>query len=216
MKLFNRKKNEKKSTQPALPEGQRSTQSWLPIADVTNRMIYRRDNHIVTGIRIQPVNIHLLSDKEKALKISSLHEVINGIDYPLQIETIARPVDLDGYIARLTHRRDEETHFLKRRLLDGYIRQAAILATGGEALERQFYIFLNQPLGKKPQQDHDELMGRTMELASNLTGAGLTANVCTDQELRDVLFIFLNPQQAAYERSPQSSDEMISAIYEGV
>lgn len=218
-KLFNKEKSIKTPVkqQAAVPSSKNvpSTQSWFPVADIHSRMIFRRDGHLVSAIRVQPVNIHLLSDKEKRMRISSLHEVFNGVDFPLQILSISKPVDLDGYIARLEQMRNEETNFLKRRLLDGYIRQAATLATGGEALERHFYILISQAPSKKQQNDIHELMAKTNELSLNLTGAGLTSNVCSDQELRDLLFIFTNPTQASFERAPQTSEEMLQGIYMG-
>lgn len=197
------------------PSKNKSTQSWLPIVDVNNRLIYRRDNYVIAAIRVQPNNIDLLSEKEKHMKIISLHEVKNGIDFEIQIFTIPRPVDLDGYIARLEVEREEESNLIKKRLLDGYIRQAAQLATTGEALERHFYVLLKQKLTKNSKHDENEILARANELAMNLSGASLQSHVCNDQELRDVLFIFSNPSQAAFERAPNSSQEIIQAIYQG-
>lgn len=210
------KKKDKQSNSSTLLPGQQSTQAWLPLYDINNRLIYRRDKHIVAGVRVEPINIHLLSEKEQDAKIRALHEVLNGIDYEYEVYINARPVDLDGYIVTLTDRQRNEENFLKKRLLDGYIRQAAMLATGGEALEREFYYFISQPIGKKANLAENELLARGTELAANLTSAGLTSNLCTDQELRDVLFIFTNPQQAAYERAPNTSEEMISTLYRGI
>jgi hypothetical protein len=212
-KLFGLK--DTKQANSSLSPGKQSTQEWLPIYDVTNRLMYRRDGFIVAGVIVQPLNLHLLSEKEQAAKISSFHEVLNGIDYEYQKMVLPRPVDLDGYIANLTEKQNNEEHFLKKRLLDGYIRQAAMLATGGQALEPQFYFFLPFELGKKENISENELLARATELAANLTSAGLTSDVCNDQELRDVLFVFTSPQQAAYERSPLSSGETFSTIYEG-
>lgn len=218
-KLLNRNKkiptSKGETPQKAVSPTSPSTQNWLPVNDVNDRFIYRKDGHIVTAIRIQPVNLHLLSEKEQKNKIASLHEVTNGIDYETQTLVIARPVDLDGYIARLEVMKDEETNFIKKRLLDGYIRQAAQLATGGEALERHFYMLLTQKLTKKVEYDKNELLARTNQLALNLSGAGLASHICSDQELRDVLFIFTNPQQAAYERAPYTSSEVVQAVYTG-
>ena len=212
-KLFGTK--QKNQATHSLPPGKQSTQEWLPIYDVNNRLMYRRDNYIVAGVTIQPLNLYLLSEKEQAAKISSLYEVLNGIDYEYQTMILPRPVDLDGYIASMTDKLNNEEHFLKKRLLDGYIRQAAMLATGGQALEPQFYFFLPLQLGKKESLSENELLARATELAANLTSASLTSDVCNDQELRDVLFVFTSPQQAAYERSPITSGETFSTLYEG-
>ncbi|MBJ6360504.1 hypothetical protein ACFOQM_04145 [Paenibacillus sp. GCM10012307] len=226
--LFNRKKP---ATGVAVPTAaptqsrtvtQSSTQSWMPVTDVFNGFMHRRDGSIITAIRIQPVNFELLSDNEKYAKIKSFEEVLNGIEYTFQIISIARPVDLDNFITRMEELKSNVTETksetkeelqqeikkinkeddIRNRLLNSYMSHAAALATSGETVERQFYILLDQKLGKTTQKDEILLFQRTNELASNLVGADLIAHVCNDEELRDLLFIFTNSNQAAFERAP--------------
>lgn len=206
------------------PAAKGSSQSWMPVKDVYNSFIHRRDGAIIAAIRIQPVNFELLSDNEKFRKIKSLEEVMNGMDYSFQIISIARPVDLDAFIAKMDDmknrttsnrtssssiqeqeaqaKRNHASDRIKSRLLAGYMSHAAAMATSGEAVERQFYILLDQAVGKKPQQDEALLFRRASELASSLTSADLISHVCNDEELRDLLFVFTNSNQAAYERAP--------------
>lgn len=194
----------KKPGSPAIPS-KNSTQSWLPIKDVHNHMIYRKDGYLVAVVMVSPVNIHLLSDHEKSRLIQSLEEVLSGVDVPFQILSIARPVDLDAYIAKLNHMKSEAPNPIKQRLLANYMKTAAQMATSGEALERHFYILLDQQPSKKPQIDEQSLMVRAKEMASNLSGAGLSAQLCSDEAIRDLLFIYTNPNQAAFERAPTAS-----------
>jgi hypothetical protein len=178
------------------PAAKSSTQSWMPVKDVYNGFIHRRDGAIIAAIRVQPVNFELLSDNEKLRKIKSLEEVMNGMDYSFQIISIARPVDLDAFISKMDDMKSQKTNHgsdrIKSRLLAGYMTHAAAMATSGEAVERQFYILLDQTVGKKPQQD-EALLFRNADLVSH---------VCNNDELRDLLFVFTNPNQAGYERAP--------------
>lgn len=179
-----------------------STQEWLPITDIKNSLVYKRDNSIVAAIRIQPVNINLLSDKEKMRRVKRLEEVLNGIDYSFQVMSIGKPVDLDSYINKLEDKRSATESIIKKNLLGIYSRQAVAKATSGEALERHFYLLIDLPLGKRPQLDEQILLQRATQLASSLTSAELISSVCTDSELRTLHFIFTNPAQAAFERAP--------------
>lgn len=203
-----------------------SSQAWMPVKDVYNSFIHRRDGAIIAAIRVQPVNFELLSENEKFRKIKSLEEVMNGMDYSFQIISIARPVDLDSFIAKMDDmkgrttpakattgdiheqekqaKRNHASDRIKSRLLAGYMSHAAAMATGGDAVERQFYILLDQAVGKKPQQDEQLLFRKASELASSLTSADLISHFCNDEELRDLLFVFTNPNQAAYERAPMT------------
>lgn len=197
------KGNQPVAAAPAAPVSTgTSTQSWLPVKDVFNGFIHRRDGALIAAIRVSPVNFNLLSDNEKLRKIKALEEVLNGIDHSFQIISIARPVDLDAYIASLDEMKNNAPDRIKARLLAGYMQHAAAMATSGEALERQFYILIDQPASKKQQQDEAILYRKAMDLASSLSSADLSSHVCNDEELRDLLFIFTNPNQAAYERAP--------------
>lgn len=210
MILFKKRKNTKA---PAKNDSRNTSQDWLPIRDVYNSMIHRKDGHMIAAVFIHPVNIHLLSENEKARLIQSLEEVLNGIDISFQILSIARPVDLDAYIAKLNSMRTETSSTIKQRLIGGYINVAAQMATSGEALERQFYILIDQKPSQNSQIDQSSLLSKANEIASNLTSAGLTAEVCNDEQIRDLLFIFTNPNQAAYERAPISSIQLPSIYY---
>lgn len=179
-----------------------STQKWLPIRDIHNNLLWRKDNHIVAVLRIEPVNMALLSKKEKQRKIKKLEEALNGIDYIYQILSIAKPVDLDAHIMKLEEAKRETENPIRKNLLSGYAHQAAGKAMSGEALERQFYMLIPHVLGKKIQHDEAALSDRAIQMASSLTHAELVTQVCTDQGHLDLQFLYSNPNQAAYERAP--------------
>lgn len=202
--LFKKKKTQpdesvKKAVVETTVQTQPAVQDWMPVVDVFNSVIKRRDGHLVTAIRVQPLNMGLLSDKEQARKVAALHEILNGQQRHFQIVCIGRPVDLDGYIAKLDQLQRDAQDMIRRRILQNNMRQAAAMATGGEAIERRFYILLSQPPGKLAEQ---ELMQRATELAASLSAMELFADVCDDRELMDLLFVFTHPAQAAYERMP--------------
>ncbi|MEN1990235.1 hypothetical protein [Paenibacillus hubeiensis] len=185
-------------------KGQMTAQEWLPVKDIHSNLLWRKDNVVVCVIRVQPVNIALLSKNEKNRKINKLAEALNGIDYPYQILSIAKPVDLDAFIMTLERAKKDTEDVIRKRLLNGYAQQAAGKAMSGEALERHFYILIPKELGKKEKVDEAVVSDRALQFAGSLTHAELTADICNDQANRDLQFIFNHPNQAAYERSPVS------------
>lgn len=198
--LSSLKKNKITDPEQVLRESKlKAAQEWLPIYDIKDNFSYRRDGHIVGGIKVQPMNIHLLSKSEQETKIRALLEALNGIDYHYQIFITAKPVDLDGYIQRLEDMKVEAS-IKRRRLLENYIKVASRKAAGGEAVERNFYLL--QSLEKDQKFGEEFLFERVRELASNFTGADLNSNVCDEQELRNLYFVFANPAQSAVERAP--------------
>ncbi len=191
---------------------QKSAQEWLPVRDIQNSLLYRKDKHLVAVLKIEPVNISLLSDNETKRIIAAMHEVINGLQEPAQWLSIGRSVDLDGYIAGLERKAQENQDFGRKKLLKGYIRQAAEMASGGDTLERRFYILLSQKQGKHAE---DELLNRARELAGNISGTGLSTELCVGKQIIDLLFTFHQPGQAAFERAPDFAGPYMPPITKG-
>jgi hypothetical protein len=181
----------------------KSAQDWLPIKDIVNSAMHKRDGSMVAVLRVDPMNLSLKSDTEKQRIISAVHEAINGQREPLQIICLPRALDLDQYLSSLNDKLKNTASNMKRRLLAEYIKYVASLVTEGDVLERRYYILLEQKPGAgKRQNQRDELQKRCYEFASNLGMSGLRVQVCSDQEIIDLLFSFLNPRQAAYESAP--------------
>ena len=197
--LLKNKQNQKAKEKALSRTRKKSAQEWLPVRDIRGGVMLRRDKNLVAIIKIEPVNLSLLSQNEKKRIISILHEVINAQQEPMQWLSIGRSVDLDGYIARLEQQSQEVKENVRKKLLKGYIRQAAEMAAGGETLERRFYVLLVQNPGKYAEK---ELLNRARELAGNLQGVGLGAELCDDRQILDLLFSFHQPSQASFERVP--------------
>lgn len=206
LKLKRDKKNKEKVK---VEIRQKTAQDWLPVADVYNSLLYRKDKHLVAILKVEPINISLLSDNEKKRIIAALHEVFNGIQEQIQIISIGRSVDLDGYIAGMEQTAQETQDFSRKKLLRGYIRQAAEMAAGGDTLERRFYILLSQKQGKYAEE---ELKNRARELAGNIASTGLGVELCSDKLIIDLLFAFHQPGQSAFERAPDHSGPYMPTI----
>lgn len=183
--------------QAAVEVKKKTAQDWIPIKDIHDNIAYRSDGHLVLALKVEPVNLDLLSKNEVKRIISSLHEVINGQKLKFQILTIGRPVDLDVFINELREIQSQTENFARKKLLQGYIKQAAAMASGGEVLERRFFIILTHEPDKMAVE---ELTNRARELASNLYICDLKTDICTDSEKTNLLFNFTHPAQSAYER----------------
>lgn len=187
-----------KSASPSHSSGS-SAQDWLPFKDAAGHFIYRRDGHLVAVLQIEPINISLKSNNEKRRIISAVHEAWNGLQYPIQILVLPRPVDLDQYLAQLQEKARETVNIVRKRLLQDYVHYVTTVVRGGEALERRYYLLLSQAPGK---QSKEELIQHAYELANNMSRDDLKLSICNDQQILDMLFSFLNPSQASFESAP--------------
>ncbi|MEC3018350.1 hypothetical protein P9Z80_13750 [Bacillus cereus] len=209
-----KKKNILSPEQIAVQKNKAVAQKWIPVLDINDDLLYLKDGSIVGFIKVQPLNMDLLSKKEQRRKIKSLTEVYNGITCGQQTLTIARPVDLDGYIYRLQEKRDKEEVPIKRKIIDQDIKRAIMMSSGGEAVERQFYIIISSK-NNKDDMDEEQLLRTLNEIAQELKGASLSGRVCDNQMIRDLQFLFGNSAQSSVERAPLDNGPYIQGFYKG-
>ena len=179
-----------------------TAQAWLrgEVADVAGGLIHRGDGALVAVLEIEPANIALLSDRERAQRIRALHEALQGIRDAFQILALPRPIDLDAYIGdldRLLAAADPG----RRRLLGEYARYVRRVTGSGEAMERRFYLVL--PLAgaeARRKGAAGDLLQRAAEVSTALGRADLRARVLDDRGLIDLVHTLLHPSTAAFER----------------
>lgn len=179
-----------------------SVQSWLPIEDIDDYTMIRRDKYVVTGIRVNPANIDLLSPRERKALVQNLREIVNGQATHYQFFCVGRPVDLDGYIAHLEQIKANTQNPIRKKIVSSQIRQAAQTAISGEALETMFFI-LFASLNKS------ELLENTKQILIEMKEKGLNGYILDHKELMDMNFVFTHPVIAAFERVPDNAKEFI-------
>lgn len=187
----------------------KAVQDWLPWKDIAGGVITRKDGQVVAVLKVEPFNLALKSENEKKRIITAVHEALNGQREAFQVLSMGRPVDLDAYLKSLQDLAREASNAARKKLLQEYIRYVGALVAGGEALERRYYILL-------PGKEQVEVLQRAHELASNLERAGLKVNICEDHEIIDLLFVFLHPAQAAFERPPMFTGKYLPPSFEAI
>ncbi|MGE4282322.1 MAG: hypothetical protein AB7G87_01235 [Clostridia bacterium] len=199
IKLPNKKKSKKSSSSEEVTSQnrQKTAQQWIPISDIDGFIVYRKDNLLVSMLRIQPQNLELLSDKEKKRKVDSFAEQLNGETEDLQIFCIGRPVDLNNYLDWLQEKAKMEQDYTRKAVLKGYIQQASYMASSGETMERRFYMIIIKKMAEKAEID---LRNRVTELQNKLSQAEIISHICNDDEIMDVYSLFAHPIQASFEK----------------
>lgn len=196
------KKEELSEEEKVQQRREKTAQQWIPIADIDGPMAIRKDDVLVKMIKITPENLDLYSEKEKRRKIEALAEGLNGETEGFKFFCIGRPVDLNNYLTWLQEKAKQESDFVRRNLLKGFMHQASQMASSGETMERRFYLILTKPNGNKALM---ELNSRVEEFKEKFADAELEAEIC-DDEVMDVLDLFANPNQAGIEKTRISHD----------
>lgn len=186
--------------------GQDTVQKWLPVRDIRDGLLVRQDGVPVAVVRVEPAPFSLLSEAERERRISALFEAVQSLPGAAQILSLPRPLDLDAYISSLEALL-AEAEGSRRAVLRSYVQYVRSLVAGAGAVERRFYVLV--PGEGRKKGGREELLARAREFLAALARADLQARLCDDREILDLLFVFFNPAQAAFERPVEAAPATI-------
>ena len=125
----------------------RVTENWLPVKNITDGMIILNNNDKVSGVKIIPRNIFILSEEEQNMVISNLKQVYNQIDYEFWLVVADRPVDISVYMSRLQVMYNQTTSVAIRKLIMEDIQKANGFINNS-VVDTEYYILFKE---RKPE-----------------------------------------------------------------
>lgn len=160
------------------------TESWVPIKDINNNMIFLDNKQMVTGVKIQPRNIFILEENYQNSIIESFRTFYNLIDYEFWLIIADRPVDINLYISQLQLQLNDTKNLVYRKLLIDDISKAELFMNNGIVDTEYFILFKDK--------DTDSIQKKIRNLISNLANCGLIASQTSNEDLRMIIDNFLN------------------------
>ena len=160
------------------------TESWVPIKDINNNMIFLDNKQMVTGVKIQPRNIFILEENYQNSIIESFRTFYNLIDYEFWLIIADRPVDINLYISQLQLQLNDTQNPVYRKLLIDDISKAELFMNNGIVDTEYFILFKDK--------DTDSIQKKIRNLISNLANCGLIASQSSNEDLRMIIDNFLN------------------------
>lgn len=160
------------------------TESWVPVKDINNNMIFLDNKQMVTGVKIQPRNIFILEENYQNSIIESFRTFYNLIDYEFWLIIADRPVDINLYISQLQLQLNDIQNPVYRKLLIDDISKAELFMNNGIVDTEYFILFKDK--------DTDSIQKKIRNLISNLANCGLIASQTSNEDLRMIIDNFLN------------------------
>ena len=161
---------------------------FIPFQDVWNNFVYLDNNKIISGIKINSLNLHLLFDEEQKTKVSEFKKVLNSIDYPIKIFSIDNPMNLDDNLNILGSKIKSETNKNKIRLLEEDYNFIQEINNKKWVVNREFYLIIEE------DQENEQLLNRkTNDLIQEFNAIELSSSRVSSEDWRDLLYIILNP-----------------------
>jgi len=170
----------------------------LNIKDIKNNFLYTKDDNVMSYIKIQPLNLYLLSNKEQELIIRQLSAELSSEIKELKFFSIARPVDVGDLIEDLQEIANNCLDQIQKDLLKKHINETVRLTFTGEAVERQNFLIIAEPVGDYAEKD---LLKRGMELVNKLANCNVKSEILEEQYIIQLCSGFTNMNFAFKEDS---------------
>ena len=170
----------------------------INIKDIKNNFLYTNDNKVMCFIKIQPLNLYLLSKKEQKLIIRQLSAELSSETKEMKFFSIARPVDVAELIEDLQEKANNCLDQVQKGLLKKHINETIRLTFTGEAVERQNFLIIWQEINDYAEKD---LLKRAMELVNKFANCNIKCEILEEQYIIQLCSGFTNMNFAFKEDS---------------
>lgn len=204
-----------------MPKITASTQVHLNIADIKNDLLILKGGRYSVVLEVDAVNFDLLSEAEQDATIYSFANLLNSLDFPIQVVIRTRQVEISDYLEFLTQHEQTQPSEALRDQLREYIEFVKQLVIENTILAKRFFIVIPfqilqirkelifEPLlrllpgyKKRPAPEYSyqnledvqrALNQREEALSWQLRRAGVQTRRLTTQELVSLFYEIYNP-----------------------
>lgn len=170
---------------------EKSVLNLLPFKEVWNDLLYLDNDKVVGLIRVNSINLQLYSNEEQTSKIFQLRKVLLSLEYPFKIIALDKPVSLTDHIENLHYLSQSTDDEVKKKLLDEDIHFANTIMNKNIVNNREFYLLIDE------DKDNAKLLkSKINDITSQLSNIGLASEQAKTDEIKEVLFTYLNPQES--------------------
>jgi hypothetical protein len=208
-----------------------STEKNLFISTIRDDTVVLKNGGLRAILLTSSVNFALKNEDEQEGIVQGYVALLNSIDFPLQICIQSRPLNIDGYVAKIDQRLRAVNNDLIRVQLEEYRRYIIELLSLGEIMNKRFYVVVPyQPgsggkkkffeqltdvlsptkvisLSKEKFNEYKaELERRVTLIEAGLEGMGLKSVRLDTQSLIEALYNTYNPLVSQFEKLAELND----------
>ena len=165
-------------------KGNKYSEGWLPIKNITNGMIVLDNNEKVTGVKITPKNIFIMDEDSQNNIIRALNNFYNTIDFEFWLIVSDRVVDISLYQSQLQLLYNNVSKPKLRKLIMQDINKANYFKANNVVDTEYYILFRDRKL--------EIVQKRIQNLIGNLAQIGLNSSQTSDDDLKFLLQNFLN------------------------
>lgn len=181
-----------------ISQEQETAQEFTNVADIKGNFLYSRDKNIFGYVKINPISIELLSNREKRSLAKNLTAELSAVQSIFRFLAVSRPIDITPLINDYSQLLLESDDQKQKELLRHEMYSISDYAMSGENVERQFYIRLNQ---RQEEGVEKELLSRLTDLSERFTRHGVICDILKDQDIVRLCNLVNNPAYSHIEDS---------------
>lgn len=167
-----------------------TAQDFVNVKDIKDKFLYTRDEKVISYIKINPIDINLLSKREKQSLARTLTAELTSERRTFKFIAVSRPVDISPLLTEYQNIISNTTNQKQKELLRHEMYSISNFALSGEVVERQFYIMLWEDYEEGIERD---ILKRAMEFASKLESSGIKSNILTENKIVRLCNLINNP-----------------------
>lgn len=211
-----------------------STQEHLNIEEIVDDLVVLKNGVVGLILETSALNFDLLSEEEQDARILAFANLLNGVNYPIQISVRTVRTDVSQYIKRLEIYKSKQVSAALVKQMDIYIQFIKNLTTNSEILDKRFFVtipyrsllvsdpgLLKKLLGAKPQIENIdkvvqkakvELYPKRDNIIRLFSKMGITAKQLTNNELLMLFYEIYDPDKIGYQKIGLSVDDYTSGL----
>lgn len=177
-------------------EEEQSLNEFLNVKNIKENFLYTLDGHVIQFIKVEPINIELLTDDELESKMNFSSIEFSEEQQPYKILVIPRAVDISEHI--------EEQEELKRKIdddvgieiINNRIISTTEIVENKNIIENEFYIMIYDSYKDNIE---NELMKRANNWINRLKNCGYRSDLLYEREIILLIKSFTIPEFARLE-----------------
>lgn len=173
-----------------------SLNEFLNIKDIKENYLYTLDEQVISFIKVNPMNIELLSDKELESKMDLSSIEFSNEQYPYKIMVIPRAVDISDYIREQEELKDKLIDDICIEIINNRIISITEMIENKNIIENEFYIMIFE---SNKNNVEIELNKRANNWINRLKNCGLKSELLEERDIILLIKSFTIPEFARLE-----------------
>lgn len=165
-------------------KGNKYTEGWIAVRNITNGMIVLDNNEKVTGVKITPKNIFIMDEDSQNNIIRALNNFYNTIDFEFWLVVSDRVVDISLYQSQLQLLYNNVTKPKLRKLISQDINKGNYFKSNN-VVDTEYFLLFRE---KNPEL----IQKRVRALINGFATCSLNAMQTTNEDLRTLIDNFIN------------------------